>query len=63
MTFKYRKSDMNISSDDRFRMTGKVIEIIKINRCLRIVLDILFTYVLNFLLMLAELVEKRKTKN
>jgi len=63
VTFKYRKSDMNISSDDRFRMTGKVIEIIKINRCLRIVLDILFTYVLNFLLMLAELVEKRKTKN
>ena len=61
--FKYRKSDMNISSDDRFRMMGKVIEIIKINRCLRIVLDILFTYVLNFLLMLAEHVEKRKTKN
>ena len=61
--FKYRKSDMNISSDDRFRMMGKVIEIIKINRCLRIVLDILFTYVLNFLLMLAEHVEKRNTKN
>ena len=63
MRFKYRKSDMNISSDDRFRMMGKVIEIIKINRCLRIVLDILFIYMLNFLLMLAELGVERKTKN
>ena len=63
MRFKYRKSDMNISRDDRFRMMGKVIEIIKINRCLRIVLDILFIYMLNFLLMLAELGAERKTKN
>ena len=30
---------------------------------LRIVLDILFTYVLNFLLMLAELGVERKTEN
>ena len=35
--FKYRKSDMKTSSDDRIRMMGKVIEIIKIRRCLRIV--------------------------
>ena len=60
--FKYIKSDMKTSSDDRIRMMGKVIEIIKIRRCLRIVLDILFTYMLNFLLMLAELGVERKTQ-
>lgn len=48
---------------NRIRMLGKVIEIIEIKKCLRTVLDILFTYMVNFLLMLVEPRMERKTVN